>query len=374
MRRKPTAKDREEARGKLGRSEVEENKALALERERLTRRAEKAEFLAAIKQLEERVELAEARQLFLDRLSEAPDPRPLEVKAIQSKGSLPEATYVMLASDWHVGERVDATHVQGKNEYSPEIARERAERFWRSNLTMIRAARSAWNVNQALLWLGGDLITGYIHEEYMEDNFLSPIEEALLARELLVSGIKFVLDEYEVDRLWVLTSNGNHGRTGKKKVSSYAKNSFEWMLYHLLAAEFASEPRVDFQVANGYHNVASLYGFRVAFSHGDALRFSGGVGGVTIPGNKRIGRAALSLPIEWEGTLLDKPHLHVWGHYHELMYPKTFIQNGSLIGWNDFAEWLGCTYERPQQASFVVDSRHRAVSNFNPIFVTKPSK
>jgi len=57
-----------------------------------------------------------------------------------------------------------------------------------------------------------------------------------------------------------------------------------------------------------------------------------------------------------------------------LSYPGLFIQNGSLIGWNSFAEAIACSYQDPQQFSCVIDERYRVVSNFNPILVTKPRK
>src|SRR5690606_681200 len=45
-------------------------------------------------------------------------------------------------------------------------------------------------------------------------------------------------------------------------------------------------------------------------------------------------------------------------HVEGLMQsPKDFVCNGSLIGWNAYAERIGCGYEEPMQASFVIDER-----------------
>ena len=77
------------------------------------------------------------------------------------------------------------------------------------------------------------------------------------------------------------------------------------------------------------------------------------------------------MPLRWEGTERGVPHLYVHGHFHELMYPRWYIQNGSLIGWNDFAVRIGCGFQDPIQASFVIDEPHKVVSNFNPIIVEK---
>lgn len=370
-------KDRiKRAREKMKKGETTDAEALRRERLERQRKAKDAERKKVIAALEKELRTAEDRQAFLDRLMAAPDPKPYRIRKKKSQGKThPAATYVMGASDWHVGERVRPSNVAGRNEYSPEIAQERAEQYWHSQLTMLNASRSAWEIQQAVLWLGGDLMTGYIHEEYLEENFLSPVEEALLIHDVLSRGIRFLLAHSDLEHILVPTSNGNHGRTGlKMKSSTSAKNSFEWLVYQHLARTFADEPRLKFQIGTGYHNIVDVYRFRINFHHGDAIGYAGGVGGTSVPANRRIGRRALSIPFRWEGTPMGASHLDVFGHFHHLMYPKFFIQNGSLIGWNDFADRIGAPYEDPQQFSFVVDERYRVVSNFNPILVTKPRR
>jgi len=370
------AKKFQELRDKMRRRERTDEEALAEERGRVAAVGQRVERERVVKALQKEVKVLESRQAFIDEISSAPDPEPLVIKALKGQGkTLPAATYVMLASDWHVGERVRPENVGGRNEYTPEIAQERALRYWKSQLIMLNAARAAWDVRWAVLWLGGDLMTGYIHEEYLEENFLSPVEEALLLHRMLLPGIRAFMDESGLERLLVPTSCGNHGRTGQKmKVSTAAKNSFEWLAYQHLAFALDGDDRIKFQVGTGYHNVVDVYGFRIRFHHGDGLSYQGGIGGLSIPANRRIGRQALSIPLEWEGTIRGVTHLDAFGHYHQLSYPKYFISNGSLIGWNDFAEKIGCSFEPPQQCSFVVDERYRVVSNFNPILVTSRGK
>ncbi len=362
------------AKKRLEEGDTTDADALRKERSARTRKRNDAEVKRSIKAMETELGTLQLRQDFIDRLAEAPDPTPHKItKKKDATGA--QATYVMCASDWHVGERVRPENVGGKNEYNPEIAEERAEQFWKSQLLMLNAARSAWNIRNGVLWLGGDLITGYIHEEFMEENFLSPSEESLLAYKLIVSGIKSLLASSDLEEILIATSNGNHGRTGEKmRISTSAKNSYEWLLYQFLRFAFAEEPRIKWQIGTGYNNIVDVYGFRINFSHGDRIGFQGGVGGTTIPGNKRIHRQSAGLPLRFEGTSMGAAHLHVWGHFHQLMYPKNFIQNGSLIGWNDFAEAIAAGYEDPQQCSFVIDERYKIVSNFNPILVTKPRK
>lgn len=359
------------AREKLKRGEPTDAQLLAAERKEAQAKAARAEQLRIRRALEKEVAFLERRQAYIDALAEAPTPKPMKIRKKPGQGKrLPAATYVMLASDWHYGERVRPGNVGHRNEYDLEIAQERATQFFESQLTMLTAARSAWDIRDGVLWFGGDLQAGYIHEEYLEENFLSPTESILALFKVLVRGIDFLLDRSDLEEIRIPCNFGNHGRTGEKmKVASSARNSFEWLLYQFLRWRYQEEPRLKWQIASGYNVLVDCYGFRINFHHGEAVRYNGGLGGISVPMNRRIGRRAQSIPVWWEGTSKGNPHLDVSGHHHYLEFPGQFVKNGSLIGWNDFAEKLGCAYQDPLQASFVVDELYRLVSNFNPILV-----
>ena len=362
-----------EAREKLKKGDITDAQLLAEKRDRDRIKEQKREHKKIVKALEKELSVMSAQTNFLDALESAPEPKPMKIRKRREQQNA--GTYVMRASDWHLGERVRPENIRNKNEYNPEISQERAEQYFRSQLRLLNNARDGWDIRDGVLWLGGDLMTGYIHEEYLEENFLSPVEEALLAYRVLVRGIDYLLAESDLEQLLIPTSNGNHGRTGQRiKIATYAKNSFEWMLYHFLDSHYSDEPRVKFQIANGVNNVVDCYGFRLGFSHGDNYKYGGGVGGLSVPVNRKIGRQLMGMPIEWEGTDKASPHLYIFGHYHQTLFPGNFMVNGSLIGWNDFAEWLGCAYEPPRQTGFVIDERYKAVSNYNPVFVTKGKK
>jgi hypothetical protein len=324
------------------------------------------------KLLKEEAAAAEARARMAEARLEAAESligrfhRMPEIQVSNKKHTLPEATYFMLASDWHVGERVRPNEIGGRNEYKPEIATARAEQYFKSNLLMMNAARSAWSIDTAVLWIGGDLCTGYIHEEFVAENFLSPLEEMALAFDLMERGIKYLLNHGDLARLVVVTSNGNHGRTTKKvHAAGGFRNSYEFAMYKQLAKRFENEPRVTFQLGEGYYNDLRVYGEVIRFSHGDGVKFGGGVGGISVPFNRRIGREAQSV-----GRIL----LYCHGHFHTYDPGRRRVGNGSLIGFNSYADRNGFEFEEPMQASFVVDSRHKVVSNLNPILLVKRKK
>ncbi len=349
----------------LAAEEEEEDLSLELQREKARGKKTRSQLFSALKTSEKELEGERAKVAFLLALSKSATKKrkPFKITASARK-SLPAGCYVMMASDWHMGERVRPENVGWRNEYNPDIAQERAEQFFKSNLTMLDVNRKGWEIKDVMLWLGGDLMTGYIHEEYLEENFLSPVEESLLVFDTMVRGIDTLLAKSDAETIYVPTSNGNHGRTGiRMKIASYAKNSYEWMLYKLLETHYIDESRIKFQIAQGYNNIVDIYGYKIRFHHGDAVKYGGGVGGISIPLNRRIGRQA---------TANRDEHIDMDGiaHFHSLQAPKLFVGNGSLIGWNDFAERIGCEFESPQQCSFVIDSAYKARNAVNPIFVT----
>lgn len=346
-------------------AEREARERLAREREDVKRRATVTELKRQLAEFESRLAESDARIESLSYLDGRTGEMP-EIKASGKVGPLPEATYLALASDWHVGERVRPGEVGHRNEYTPEIASARAEQFFKSNLRMLNAARSAWFIPKMTLWLGGDLCTGLIHEEYKTENYLTPLEEMTLAYDLIERGIVYLLAEGDIEELHVPTSNGNHGRTTQKiHAAGGFRLSYEYALYQQLARRFANEPRVKFQIGQGYYTDQRIYGEIVRWSHGDGVKFAGGVGGVSVPFNRRIGREAQSL-----GRVLLYPH----GHFHMYDPARNRLGNGSLIGWNSYAERYGFDFQAPMQASCVIDSRYKVVSNINPILVEKARK
>jgi hypothetical protein len=304
-----------------------------------------------VKDLTEELKLCEERNFLTGSLADNPPPVHHLPRMIETKGT---ATAVLLASDWHVGERVDSHSVCGLNEYSPDIARLRAQNFFNNSLSLIEKERSQRDIDDCVLWLGGDLITGYIHEELEESNHLSPTEEIILCQELIESGLNLI--KSEVQNVTVVCNYGNHGRTGKKKrISTGAKNSYEWLLYQHMANRRAD---VNWHVSSGYFAYLNVYDFLLRFHHGDGIKYQGGIGGVTVPLIKFVGRA----------NTQRRATLDIVGHFHTLTFHSSFVVNGSLIGVTPYSVSSGFPYERPQQGFLLIDAEHGVVSQA-PILV-----
>lgn len=302
---------------------------------------------------------AEERQGVLNRLS-----KPVAIQQIKrrEKGSgLREGTAVILASDWHVEEFVPKRADTAGNFYDIDVAAKRAERFFTGIRWLLDHNRPVFGLRDVVLWLGGDLMTGYLRNENLEENQLSPVQTVKWLQAKLASGIDHVLEDTKVETLTIICSHGNHGRTTEKRqISTGAKNSYEWLLYQWLATHYADNPRVRFITDESNHQYLQVYNFNLHFTHGDEVKYAGGIGGIAVPLMKAVAG--------WDQV--RRCDFHHMGHWHQLRDFGNVTVNGSLIGYNSYAMSVRAAPEAPQQAFYIVDSERGKTAQF-PIWVAE---
>jgi hypothetical protein len=255
-----------------------------------------------------------------------------------------EACAVLMASDWHCEENVSSPSTNGLNEYDLSIAEERIKRFFSSSVKLTEIQRAGSDIKDAMLWLGGDLMSGFIHEELAETNELTPTETVIWLKDQVAEGINYLRQNF--DHITIVCNYGNHGRTTKKpRHATGYKNSYEWLLYKVLADQITDN--VTWQIADSYFTYVDLYGKTIRAHHGDGLKYQGGVGGLTIPVEKAIA--------SWnKGKVAD---LDMFGHWHQQQQNPRWVSNGSLIGYNAYAISIKAGFEPPQQTYFIFDKK-----------------
>ena len=284
--------------------------------------------------------------------------KPKKIARAKSSGKRPEATAILVCSDWHVEEYVDpATNVPG-NEYTLDIADRRIKQLVQRASMLIEHEKSLTNIRRVVVAALGDYITGHIHDDLVETTQLAPLAATRWAGERL-GGVIDAMSE--IAPVLIPTASGNHGRTTHKpRIATENDHSFEQHLYLTMAAA-EKRKHVQWQVGAGYLNIVDLDGFLVRFHHGHAIRFGGGVGGLTIPANKAIAN--------W--NIGRRVHLDVFGHWHCFSWlPYRFVANGCLIGHNAFADRIKAEFQPPSQSLIIVDHDHNRVTKVLPVFVS----
>lgn len=323
------------------------------------------EAKAVTKSALEDLELEERRVEFLLALG---DPKPVPIRARTRKAGAHECVAVAVASDWHIEERVFPEEVNGDNEYGIEVAKIRAARFFRAIAWKIAHLQAAGKGGEGIrlrrLFLAviGDIITGNIHEELAETNDLTPLEAKQAAFDIFVSGLDYLEAECDlpegIDIHW---SWGNHGRlTKKSRVKNQRKHNLEWDLGHQVAKHYAKSDRIRVHVARKNVEVRDILGWKVRLTHGDSVKYGGGIGGLAVPLSKKV--------LRWDAG--GKADLTIIGHFHTLTHlgQPHVVVNGSLIGPSEYSDWIAAAPEEPAQAFFCID-RERGLRFWDPIRV-----
>jgi hypothetical protein len=330
---------------------------LALEQQKLAAKQDDKQKLLteALKQIDT---LQGEKDALLDLTQRTPQLHDIPVQ-VPSGNS--ESVAFMIASDWHSEEEVLGDQVGGLNSHNLEIGMTRANNFWRGSHRMYEIFRRDTTIKTIVVGLLGDFITNSIHEDGAESNLLPPTDAIYRVQNMLLSGIKFLLKNTDAELL-IVCHTGNHGRTTRdQRIATEKGNSLEHYMYSNMRDILVDEPRVKFQISEGYHSYVRLFDgkYTVRFHHGHGLNYGGGVGGIYIPTNKAIA--------QWnKGVRAD---LDVFGHFHQFIDAGNFVANGSLIGYNAYALRIKADYEPPKQAFFLVNKRFNSKSIVTPIFV-----
>lgn len=265
---------------------------------------------------------------------------------------------IVVLNDWHSEEKVDPDTVGGLNKFNLEIAAKRIRHVFQKIPILLDSLGPFFGGlnEQLILALLGDMITGYIHPELRESNYLSPGEALLFVQDQLCEGIDFLLREKVAKTLLLPCVDGNHGRTTEKmRVSTRHENSNEWLLYHQLAKLYRHEPRIAFKIDKDIHNIVPVQGRKVRFQHGDAISYQGGVGGISIPVNKAIAAWNIS----------ERVDLDVFAHWHQSIQTEWWVCCNCLIGPTAYARKIKAAFSKPAQTLIVMSKEHGKVLAMN---------
>lgn len=336
--------------------ELVPEKITQIEEHRLKRRV--TDLLAQVKDLTEQASQADVMgELFREVRAQPPVAGITPRERISGHA---EATPLVLASDWHIEEEVRPEQVAGRNRYNLEISKQRMERFFESVRWVIAHQRQIFKIRDLVMWLGGDIITNFLHPDNRESNLLAPVQAIAYAHASIADGIRYLLKDPELEQIVIPCNDGNHGRlTDKIRSATRIESSIEWLLYYQLQREFASEPRVKFILPTSSFTFYEVYGRTIRFTHGDTFRFGGGVGGITIPMMKALAK--------WESV--RHASLTCLGHWHQRICLPDVMVNGSLIGFNSYALDIAARFEAPSQSMRILEPR-RFCSTDIPLWVS----
>lgn len=275
---------------------------------------------------------------------------------------------LILASDWHHGEYVDPDQVGGMNSFNRKISKQRVKIFGDAVIDLCFNHMTNPNYPGVVFCIGGDMITGGIHEDLRETNDGPVTLSVMEVQELLIGFITMLADKF--GKVFVPCVPGNHGRTTlKPRAKNRVFDSWEWVIYQNIEKWFEKDPRVAVHVPNEVDAHFAIYGHKFMLTHGDTLGVKGGDGiigalGPIARGAIKVGRSEAQCGRDFDTLLI--------GHYHTYI-PRgdavPVLANGSLIGYNEYARlMLRAGPTRPTQALAFIHPR-RGITAQWPIYL-----
>jgi transposase-like protein/predicted phosphodiesterase len=272
---------------------------------------------------------------------------PIEPPAwmLPTSGGHGRSSLIVHTSDWHAGEVVNPGEIEGMNAYGPKIMQERLHRLFSAACEIGMRWMDGAECDGVLLTLGGDLISGDIHEELLRTNALLSNAQVRLVVETAEAGIRLLLGTYR--HVHVAAVPGNHGRqTHKSTAKLSAGLSYDILAADMLRDRFRDDPRVTWQIAQGADVRIPLYGRTILVTHGDKMGTGGGQGfaGPVLPiirGANKVKLQSLSANLGCD--------LILSGHYHTSAAPPGILANGSVVGYSEFGNQIRAAVEPPKQ-------------------------
>lgn len=297
------------------------------------------------------------------KLDETPAP---EWMAKPIKAASGPGVPTLFLSDLHWGEVVFPTQLGGVNQYNLDVAHRRMDYTIETAIHLLKILDGDMRYPGIVCPLGGDMISGDIHDELATTNDLPTMPTVLNLRDKLIGGITHLADVF--GKVHLPCVGGNHGRNTKK---IWAKNrnhtSFDWLLYNLIAHDLRDDKRITFQIPDASDALYRIYNTRFLLTHGDQFRggdsIIGPLGPLTRGNQKKLAR----------NTAIDMTYdVMMCGHWHQYIHLERLIVNGSMKGYDEYAFTNNFGFEPPRQALFVTHPRF-GINWRMPVLCEKPS-
>lgn len=268
-----------------------------------------------------------------------------------AKASSPGVPTLFL-SDFHWGEVVHPSQINGVNRFNMTIARERLRYTVETAIQLCKIVDRGMDYPGIVVPLGGDMVSGNIHEELTATNELNSMPVVLDLYGQLVSAITRLADVF--GHVFLPCVGGNHGRnTTKVWAKDRNHTSFDWLLYQFLAKHFERDRRVTFYIPDGPDAAYQIYDHRYLLTHGDQFRGGDGMIGALGPiirGDHKKRSRNSQIDMEYDTMIC--------GHWHQLMMLTRLIVNGSLKGYDEYAYAGNFPFESPTQGLWITHPRH----------------
>ena len=192
-----------------------------------------------------------------------------------------DSTQIVVAplADTHIGENVDYQQMAGLNSYSFEVFNRRLSGWATQLLTLVSLRREAVPIDELVVPMLGDMISGDIHEELSNTNLDNCMQQMIRGANLIAQSLMFLAPHFKKMRVPCVV--GNHGRMTRKPPMKDKYMDWDYMLYQWVAAFCREQKNIEFDIRKSYLNTFQVFNKNILIMHGDSASGAGSLTTIT---------------------------------------------------------------------------------------------
>ena len=227
---------------------------------------------------------AAKKELIVDTINDlAPsfDPVPL-VQYVSPKGKFvgtnPQ-TMIAPLTDTHIGEEVHSEQMLDINNYDFTLFNRRLWGWAQQVLNLANYRRNITQLDDLIVPMLGDMISGDIHEELARSNITNCMQQMIRGANLIAQALMFLAPHFKTVRVPCVV--GNHGRMTRKPPMKDKYMDWDYMLYQWVATFCKNQKNMTFEIPKSYLHIFSIYNNNILIMHGDSISGAGSTMSIT---------------------------------------------------------------------------------------------
>ena len=248
------------------------------------------------------------------------DAVPITPPPTKGKSSEPQVMVAAL-TDTHVGEQVFSPQLMSMNSYDYDIFNRRLSGCAIQVLNLDTYRRNICPINELMIPMLGDMISGDIHEELSRTNLDNCMMQMMHVASSIAQALMFLAPHFKTIKVPCVV--GNHGRMTRKPPMKDKYMDWDYLAYQWMAAFCANQKNIQFDIPKSFAHIVDVAGKNVLMFHGDAI--SGGGSSASISrmiGNMRgviqFKQALESTIVEHDGVMPGNFNDVMMGHFHRV--------------------------------------------------------
>lgn len=248
------------------------------------------------------------------------DAVPIKPPPAKGKSSKPQVMVAVL-TDTHVGEEVFAPQMMSMNAYDYDIFNRRLSGWANQVLNLATYRRNICPIDELMVPMLGDMISGDIHEELSRTNLDNCMMQMMHVASSIAQALMFLAPHFKTIKVPCVV--GNHGRMTRKPPMKDKYMDWDYLAYQWMAAFCAKQKNIQFDIPKSFAHIVDIAGKNVLMFHGDAISGGGSSASISrmigsMRGVIQFKQALESTIVEHDGVMPGNFSDVIMGHFHRV--------------------------------------------------------